>query len=54
MSYIIVSVVSFAFGCIAAFFIGRNNQAALQAAYVKSLGVQAAIQKELDALKAKT
>ncbi len=53
MSIVIAFFVGVVVGVLAAFFVGRNNQEKIQAAYAKSLAAQAAIQKELEALKAK-
>lgn len=49
----IAFLVGFALGAVAMFFVGRNNQTRLGAAYAKSLVAQADLQKQLDALKQK-
>jgi len=53
MSFVIVFLVGFVIGAIGVFLVGKNNQAAINAAYVKALAAQDSLQKEIDVLRGK-
>ncbi len=53
MTYVIIFLVGLLSGVAAMFFIGKNNAAKMEAAYAKAIAAEAAIKKELEALKSK-